>query len=142
MIILSLNLSTFFLQLFRYNWMNVTDSRWLDDYMILLFNIILKPQQVEQLQQESQPYNSIRQEHQSYPTVISRYMQILFCGWIKICVIYCTNTKYKYVQIQNPQAGQPPNQPGDEQQHPSLGRPGPLRWRSKTNTQLHNYTII
>lgn len=28
--------------------------------------------QVEQLQQESQPYNSIRQDHQSYPTVISR----------------------------------------------------------------------
>ena len=51
-----------------------------DDNMISLHNIILKPQQVEQLQQESQPYNSIRQEHQSYPTVISRYMQILFLG--------------------------------------------------------------
>lgn len=28
--------------------------------------------QVEHIQQESQPYNSLRQEHQSYPTVISR----------------------------------------------------------------------
>jgi RNA-binding protein Musashi len=28
--------------------------------------------QVEHLQQETQPYNSLRQEHQSYPTVISR----------------------------------------------------------------------
>ena len=29
-----------------------------DDNMISLHNIILKPQQVEQLQQESQPYNN------------------------------------------------------------------------------------
>ena len=54
-----------------------------DDNMISLHNIILKSQQVEQLQQESQPYNSIRQEHQSYPTVISRYMEILFLGGYK-----------------------------------------------------------
>ena len=53
--------------------------------MIVDDNIILKPQQVEQLQQESQPYNSIRQEHQSYPTVISRYVQILFLGGKNMC---------------------------------------------------------
>lgn len=34
--------------------------------------ILTFTQQVEHIQQESQSYNSIRQEHQSYPTVISR----------------------------------------------------------------------
>jgi len=35
-------------------------------------NTMASSQKVEHIQQESQPYNSLRQEHQSYPTVISR----------------------------------------------------------------------